>query len=135
MSAVESEGRTSRQILNVIAATAGARARAFGLPRGEWSMSDVKKLAHNKKSAGAALGVGPTKLNELIASGVLRTVLIGGCVRIPDEELVRLALEGDGRPLRRGFNVHEAARASVEARRKQRTEREASTPTSPPQDT
>lgn len=62
-------------------------------------MSDAKKLAHSKKSAGAILDVGPTKLNELIASGVLRTVLIGGCVRIPDEELVRLAQEGDGRPL------------------------------------
>jgi hypothetical protein len=97
-------------------------------------MSDVKKLAHNKKIAGAMLDVGPTKLNELIVSGVLRTVLIGGCVRIPDEELVRLAQEGDGRPLRRGFNVCEAARASVEARQKQRAQREAATPTSPPQD-
>jgi hypothetical protein len=88
-------------------------------------MNNPRKLLHNKTSAREVLDVGATKLNELIAAGLLETVSVGGCVRITDESLQKLAKNGDGIPLTRGWNVIQAARASALARQKRRAEREA----------
>jgi excisionase family DNA binding protein len=90
-------------------------------------MKSPKPLAHTKKTAATILEVGLTKINELIVAGALPTVNIGGCVRIPADALERLAREGDGVPLKRGFNVHEAARVSAMNRAKRALEEAAKT--------
>lgn len=80
-------------------------------------MSDVK-LTLSKKSAASRLDIGMTALNALISSGRLRTIHLAGRVLIPADALEALAKDGDGAPLRRGYNAAEAARKSVENRRK-----------------
>ncbi len=99
------------------------------------------KLTQTKKQAAELLGIGLTGLNELIQSGKLRTVPLGGRVLIPTEALEALAREGDGQPIRRGWNAAIAGMASAKARKAVRAAiaarkaaREASAPASPPQD-
>jgi hypothetical protein len=82
-------------------------------------MSDQNpKLTLNKKSAATRLDIGLTALNALITSGRLRTIHLAGRVLIPVEALEALAKDGDGLPLRRGYNAAEAGRKSAENRAK-----------------
>ena len=86
----------------------------------------AERLVHTRRSACDALGVGPTKLHELIQDGKLATVRIGGRTLIPTAELERLAREGDGVRSRRGDNARLAGMASGRARAaKARAEAEA----------
>jgi excisionase family DNA binding protein len=48
----------------------------------------IVPLLHDSKAAAARLGIGTTKLRELIAAGEVRTVRIGTRLLIPDSECV-----------------------------------------------
>jgi excisionase family DNA binding protein len=53
----------------------------------------MDKLLLTPGEAAAALGIGRSKVYELIQSGQLRSVLIGSCRRIPLEAVHRLIAE------------------------------------------
>lgn len=52
--------------------------------------SDLNKLLLTPEEAAEVLSIGRTKTYQLIGEGVLRSVRIGKCRRIPAEALVEL---------------------------------------------
>ncbi len=57
----------------------------------------MEKLLLTPEEAAEALSIGRTKLYELMAIGVLRSVRIGKCRRVPTSAVIELVQDLDGR--------------------------------------
>jgi excisionase family DNA binding protein len=55
---------------------------------------DVRRLAYSLQEAAAALSVGVTKLQRAISHDLLRSTKIGASIRIPADEVERIARDG-----------------------------------------
>jgi len=58
----------------------------------------VEKVLLTPVEAARVLGIGRSKLYELLASGVLPSVHIGACRRIPADSIHRFVLDLSARP-------------------------------------
>jgi excisionase family DNA binding protein len=82
---------------------------------------DVRRLAYSLQEAAAALSVGVTKLQRAISHDLIRSTKIGASIRIPADEVERIARDGlpdipAGYKRKTNGNTHRGRRAKTKRR-------------------
>lgn len=72
----------------------------------------MTQLVHAVATAARLLDTTSIRVRELISNGQLKSVRIGGVLKVPHSELLRLIETGDGSTTRRGKHMVAAAEAS-----------------------